>query len=46
MYKVIPEILQTFDFDMVTDGEWKTHNAWFVKPVDFRCRVKTRGESG
>ncbi|KAL3487620.1 cytochrome P450 [Aspergillus germanicus] len=46
MYKVIPEIVQTFDFEMVTDGEWKTHNAWFVKPVDFRCRVKTRGGSG
>ncbi|KAL3454831.1 cytochrome P450 [Aspergillus insuetus] len=36
MYKVIPEIVQTFDFEIITDGEWKTRNARFVKPVDLR----------
>lgn len=43
MCKLVPEVVRRFDFDMeVGAEEWKTKNYWFVKPVDFRVRVRTR----
>jgi cytochrome P450 len=48
MYKVIPQIVRKFDFEILTDGEpragykWKT--LWFVKP-ELTCLVKERVSS-
>ncbi|KAL4884953.1 cytochrome P450 [Aspergillus karnatakaensis] len=44
MYKVIPELVLGFDFELVNSGEWKTHTAWFSIPVGFQCRVTPRNK--
>ncbi|VUC35462.1 unnamed protein product [Clonostachys rosea] len=44
MCKLVPRIIRDFDFELV-DGlgaEWKTTAYWFVKPSNFRVRVRTR----
>ncbi len=43
MDKVIPELVRRFDFELATaDTTYRTKNYWFVKPVDFRVRVRAR----
>jgi hypothetical protein len=43
MSKLVPWIVMNFDFELESpDRAWRTHNSWFVKPVDFRCFVKAR----
>ncbi|KIX09183.1 uncharacterized protein Z518_00262 [Rhinocladiella mackenziei CBS 650.93] len=42
MYKLIPELVRKFDFELdMATSNWKTRNYWFVKPIDFRVRVKS-----
>ncbi|KAK7216905.1 hypothetical protein V2G26_004908 [Clonostachys chloroleuca] len=43
MCKLVPRIIRDFDFELV-DGlqaDWKTTAYWFVKPSNFRVRVRT-----
>ncbi|KAF2451822.1 putative P450 monooxygenase [Karstenula rhodostoma CBS 690.94] len=42
MSKLVPLIVDAFDFELEATGRWKTKNLWFVKPVEFRVRIKTR----
>jgi cytochrome P450 len=43
MSKLIPQLVRKFDFELENPSkEWETENFWFVKPVDFRVRVKPR----
>jgi cytochrome P450 len=47
MSKLIPELVRRFDFELDEHlarpgAEWTTSNYWFVMPVDFRVRVKSR----
>jgi cytochrome P450 len=48
MYKVLPQIVRKFDFEILTDGKpgagykWKT--LWFAKP-ELNCVVKDRASS-
>jgi hypothetical protein len=43
MSKLIPQLVRKFDFELENPNkEWETENFWFVKPVDFRVRVKPR----
>ncbi|KAL5379726.1 hypothetical protein PMIN03_012227 [Paraphaeosphaeria minitans] len=43
MSKFLPLIVDAFDFKLETpERRWKTMNLWFVKPVDFRVRIKAR----
>lgn len=43
MCKLVPRIIRDFDFELI-DGlqaDWKTTAYWFVKPSNFRVRVRT-----
>ena len=41
--KLIPQLVREFDFELIEPEKgWKTRNAWFVKPTNFRVRVKRR----
>ena len=41
--KLIPQLVRDFDFELVEpEKKWETRNAWFVKPINFRVRVKQR----
>lgn len=43
MSKLLPVMVAKFDFELEEpDRKWKTINMWFVKPVDFRVRVRAR----
>jgi cytochrome P450 len=43
MCKLVPRLVTDFDFELdMATTPWKTINYWFVKPVDFRVRVKPR----
>lgn len=43
MSKLIPQLVRTFDFELEQPNkEWETMNYWFVKPVNFRVKVKLR----
>jgi cytochrome P450 len=49
MTKLIPRIVRDLDFDLedaggpsAEKGTWPTQNVWFVKPTNFRLRVKAR----
>ncbi|KIX07296.1 uncharacterized protein Z518_01949 [Rhinocladiella mackenziei CBS 650.93] len=45
MSKLIPKIVKTFDFELEhPEREWSTENNWFVKPTDFRAKVRLRQE--
>lgn len=44
MSKTIPQLVRKFDFELdQRDKAWKTDNFLFVKPVDFKVKVKPRG---
>lgn len=46
MCKLVPELVMRFDFELdMEDGDWRTVNYWFVKPENFRVRVKSRVEN-
>lgn len=41
--KLIPQLVRKFDFELEKpDKEWTTSNRWFVKPLDFSCKVSER----
>ncbi|CAK4033845.1 Pisatin demethylase [Lecanosticta acicola] len=40
IYKLVPTFLRNFEIEMESD--WKTHNAWFVRQLDFRTRFRPR----
>ena len=43
MSKLIPQLVRTFDFELEKPSkDWETQNFWFVKPMDFKLRVKRR----
>ncbi len=47
MSKLLPRLIHDFDFELVGDSErhgyrWSTQNYWFVKPKNFKVRVKRR----
>ncbi|EME49031.1 cytochrome P450-like protein [Dothistroma septosporum NZE10] len=43
IYKLVPTFLRNFEVDMADpDSEWKTHNAWFVRQLNFVTRFKPR----
>lgn len=42
IYKVVPEILRRFEFEMVHGGEWKTFNAAFNMQIGLDCTFKRR----
>jgi cytochrome P450 len=43
MSKLIPQLVREFDFELERPHEeWDTGNYWFVKPTNFRLKVKVR----
>ena len=41
MSKLIPRLIRDFDFELNRPDEiWNTENYWFVKPTNFKVRVK------
>ncbi|KAF2433193.1 cytochrome P450 oxidoreductase [Tothia fuscella] len=47
IYKVVPAILGTFEIVPEQEGkEWTTHNAWFVRQLDFRVKFRRRSDQG
>lgn len=47
MTKLIPELVRNFDFVLEFPAQpWKTENVWFVKPVNWRCRIQERNSDG
>ena len=41
--KLIPQLVRDYDFELLEPAkDWETYNAWFVKPTNFRVRVKCR----
>lgn len=40
MSKLVPQLVRRFDFQI--EGDWKIHNAWFVKQTDFKCFITKR----
>lgn len=43
IYKLVPTFLRNFEVDMADPvSEWKTHNAWFVRQLNFTTRFKPR----
>ena len=43
IYKLVPTFLRNFEVGMADPGsEWKTHNAWFVRQLNFSTKFKPR----
>lgn len=43
IYKLVPTFLRNFEVELDKPGaEWKTHNAWFVRQLDFETVFKRR----
>lgn len=45
MSKLIPLLLRDFSFELdapLDEEGWDTQNYWFVKPLNFRLRIKIR----
>ncbi|KAF2635347.1 cytochrome P450 [Massarina eburnea CBS 473.64] len=42
IFKVVPELLRRFDYEMIHDGPWKTQNAAFVMQTGMDCKFKRR----
>lgn len=43
VYKLVPSFLRRFEVELERpDREWKTHNAWFVRQLEFNTRFKLR----
>lgn len=46
VYKLIPNFLTRFNVELEDPSkEWRLHNAWFVKQLDFRVRFSTRQQT-
>ena len=47
MSKIVPQIVRGFDLELTTPGEeLKGSNFWFVRPINFFCRVAERTKGG
>lgn len=47
IYKLVPNFLLRFNVELDdSKKEWKLHNAWFVKQLDFNIRVSERQQAG
>lgn len=42
IYKIVPQIVRSFDFQLGSEDEWKTSCFWFVKQEVLRVRVLRR----
>ncbi|KAF2101842.1 pisatin demethylase [Rhizodiscina lignyota] len=43
VYKLVPSFLRRFEVDLEhPDRPWKTHNAWFVRQIDFNAKFRPR----
>lgn len=43
IYKLVPNFLRRFQVELAEPGkEWKLHNAWFVKQLDFNVKFAER----
>lgn len=43
VYKLVPSFLRRFEVEFDRPGrEWKLHNAWFVKQLDFYVKFRER----
>lgn len=43
IYKLVPSFLRRFEVDLASpDKEWRLHNAWFVKQLDFNTTFRPR----
>ncbi|KAK5001465.1 hypothetical protein LTR28_012614, partial [Elasticomyces elasticus] len=43
IYKLVPTFLRRFEIELENpDQEWKTHNAWFVRQLDFNTKFRPR----
>ncbi|XWW95593.1 hypothetical protein V2A60_003558 [Cordyceps javanica] len=41
--KLVPQLVRRYDFEAVNgDAEWRTENYMFVKPVDFKVKIRRR----
>ena len=47
VYKLIPNFLTRFNVELEDPKkEWKLHNAWFVKQLDFNVKFSERSQAG
>ncbi|KAL8660828.1 MAG: hypothetical protein Q9202_006155 [Teloschistes flavicans] len=44
IYKLVPSFLMRFDISLASP-EWRLHNAWFVRQLDFNVKFKPRSEN-
>ncbi|OBT68006.1 hypothetical protein VE03_01548 [Pseudogymnoascus sp. 23342-1-I1] len=45
--KLIPELVRRYDFELIgMDGGLETQNIWFVKSINFFCKIMKREPSG
>lgn len=45
VYKLVPSFLRRFEIMLEhPDREWKTHNAWFVRQLEFNTKFRPRKE--
>ena len=43
IYKLVPSFLRHFDLKLThPDREWRTHNAWFIRQLDFDVMIEKR----
>ncbi|KAH8659962.1 putative cytochrome P450 [Xylariales sp. PMI_506] len=43
IYKLVPSFLRKFDLEFANhDQGWRTHNAWFVRQMDFNVKITRR----
>lgn len=43
MYKLVPELIAKYDFELaMPQSDWKSKNLWFVKPEKLQVRVLPR----
>ncbi|KAF2463278.1 pisatin demethylase [Lindgomyces ingoldianus] len=43
VYKLVPSFLRRFEIELERpESEWKTHNAWFVRQMEFNTKFRPR----
>ena len=42
MCKLVPRLIRDFDLELCDAGRWQTKDHWFVKPENFKMRVRPR----
>lgn len=46
MCKLVPRLVRDFDLELCDTKRWQTKDHWFVKPENFRMRVRPRRVAG